>query len=96
MKALTDKIIDDLMDEKKEHRGGLYNAAFNDGLTYAISTIIELTKEAEFEEVARVMMKHLADPKKYHPHHRVVIDSTNAELLEGVCSSGNVMDYIKD
>ena len=23
MKALTDKIIDDLMDEKKEHRGGL-------------------------------------------------------------------------
>ena len=45
MKALTDKIIDDLMDEKKEHRGGLYNADFNDGLTYAISTIIELTTD---------------------------------------------------
>jgi len=96
MKALTDKIIDELMDEKKEHKFGLYNVAFCDGLTYAISTIIELEKEAEFEEIAKVMMKHLADPKKYHPHHRVIIDSTNAELLEGKESTGQVMDYIKD
>ena len=96
MKALTDKIIDDLMDEKKEHKGGLYNAAFCDGLTYAISTIIEFEKEAEFEEIARVMMKYLADPKKYHPHHRVIIDSTNAELLEGKQSIGMTMDYIAD
>jgi hypothetical protein len=96
MKALTDKIIDDLMEEKKEHKSGLYNAAFNDGLTYAISTIIEFEKEAEFEEIAKVVMKYLADPKKYHPHHRVIIDSTNAELLEGKESTGQVMDYIKD
>ena len=96
MKALTDKIIDDLMEEKKEHKFGLYNVAFNDGLAYAISTIIEFEKEAEFEEIARVMMKYLADPKKYHPHHRVIIDSTNAELLEGKESTGQVMDYIKD
>jgi len=96
MKALTDKIIDELMDEKKEHKFGLYNVAFCDGLTYAISTIIELEKEAEFEEIAKVMMKHLADPEKYHPHHRVIIDSTNAELLEGKESTGLVMDYIPD
>jgi hypothetical protein len=95
MKALTDKIIDELMAEKKEHKSGLYNAAFNDGLTYAISTIIEFEKEAEFEEVARVVMKYLADSKKYHPHHRVIIDSLNAELLEGEKSTGQVMDYVK-
>ncbi len=96
MEALTNKIIDDLMEEKKEHKVGLYNAAFCDGITYAISTIIEFEKEADFEEIARIMMKHLADPKKYHPHHRVIIDSTNAELLEGKESTGQVMDYIKD
>jgi len=27
-----------------------------------------MEKEADFEEVARVMMKHLGNPKKYHPH----------------------------
>lgn len=97
MKALTDKIIDDLMDEKKEHKGGLYNAAFCDGLTYAISTIIEFEKEAEFEEIARVMMKHLGmRTDLYHPHHTVIITNVTAELMEGQRSCGYVDDYIPD
>lgn len=93
MKALTDKIIDDLIQEKNEQ---LQHEGYCDGITYAISTIQELEKDADFEEVARIMMKHLANPEKYHPHHRVVIDSTNAELLEGKQSTGQVMDYITD
>jgi hypothetical protein len=94
MKALTDKIIDDLIDEKKEHKGGLYNAAFCDGLTYAISTIIEFEKEAEFEEIARMMMRYLA--KKYNPHCAVIITNSTAVLYTGKLSVGEVMDYIKD
>jgi hypothetical protein len=96
MKALTDKIIDDLMAEKKEHKGGLYNAAFCDGLTYAISTIIEFEKEADFEEVGRVMMKHLGQGSKYHPHITVITTNSTCELVEGLKSVGQVMDYVKD
>ena len=93
MKALTDKIIDELIEEKKIHS---HEELYCDGITYAISTIQELEKDADFEEAARVMMKHLANTEKYHPHHRVVMDSTNAELLEGKQSTGQVMDYITD
>jgi hypothetical protein len=91
MKALTDKIIDELIEEKNDH---LHEEQYCDGITYAISTIQELEKDSEFDEVARVMMRHLANPQKYHPHHRAIIDSTNAELLEGKESTGKVMDYI--
>ena len=94
MKALTDKIIDDLMEEKKEHKFGLYSAAFNDGLAYAISTIIEFEKEAEFEEIARVMMRYLA--KKYNPHCAVIITNSTAVLYTGELSVGEVSDYIPD
>lgn len=93
MKALTDKIIEGLIEEKNTY---LYLEQYCDGITYAIEMIQKLEKEAEFDEVARVVMKHLSNPEKYHPHHRVVIDSTNAELLEGKQSTGQVMDYISD
>ena len=62
-----------------------------------IQIIKDCEKTAEFEEVARVVMKHLGThPEKYHPHMRCIIDATNAELLEGVSSSGQTMDYIQD
>ena len=80
MKTLTDKIIEELIEEKNTY---LHLEQYCDGITYAIEKIQRLEKEAEFDEVARVVMKHLANPEKYHPHHRVIIDSTNAELLEG-------------
>jgi hypothetical protein len=92
MKALTDKIIDAL----KEAKETANSKEYGQGIDQAIYRIEELEKEAEFEEVARVMMKHLANPEKYHPHFRVIIDSTNAELLEGNKSTGQVMDYITD
>jgi hypothetical protein len=94
MKALTDKIIDalEIEHDKQVSKGDDYLAGFN----FAIDIIIKLEKEATFEEVSRVVMKHLANPEKYHPHHRSIIDSTNAELLEGKESTGQVLDYIKD
>ena len=103
MKALTDKIIECLKD-KHDHFIGKQtnevtqaeNIGFKQGLQWAMGTVESLESSAEFDEIARVMMKHLANPEKYHPHHRVVIDSTNAELLEGKQSTGQVLDYIPD
>lgn len=103
MKALTDKFIDCLKDKhdhfigsQKNNETQAENKGFKQGLLYAISSIETLETSAEFEEIARMMMKHLANPEKYHPHHRVIIDSTNAELLEGKQSTGQVLDYITD
>jgi hypothetical protein len=92
MKALTDKIIDAL-NEVKDITG---SEDYKHGIEYAIYRIELLEKTAEFDEIARVVMKHLANPEKYHPHHLVVIDSTNAQLLEGKQSTGKVLDYITD
>lgn len=92
MKALTDKIIEAL--EERAHEQ--FNEFARTQLILASEEIMQIIKDADFEEVARVMMKHLANPEKYHPHHRVIIDSTNAELLEGKQSTGQVLDYITD
>jgi hypothetical protein len=48
----------------------------------------------EFEAVVRPVMKYLAD--NYNPHVIMLINSTNAQLLEGLRSTGEIMDYIKD
>lgn len=92
MKALTDKIIEILKKSSDE--------AFNDfekhALNNAIETIKRVEKQARFEEIARVMMKHLGDGKKYHPHHTVIITNSTAELVEGAYSVGEIMDYVLD
>jgi hypothetical protein len=90
MKALTDKIVEKLQSLIIEP-----NSEFGKGIQQAINVIEWEESQADFEEVARVMMKHLCEPK-YHPHHRVVLDSTMAELSEGVKCTGKVMDYVKD
>jgi len=99
MKALTDKIIERLQSEcvvigEPADPEGL--KAYNNGIEFAIRIIRDEEAWADFEEIARIMMKHLANPEKYHPHHRVIIDSTNAELLEGKKSTGQIMDYIPE
>ncbi|WP_223497871.1 hypothetical protein [Serratia sp. JSRIV001] len=38
-----------------------------------------------FEEAAKPLIKWLAE--NVHPHHTVIVTSTNAELLEGICHS---------
>ena len=104
MKALTDKIIEALESKAKGFIGSLKDnetmaesKGFRDGLLWAIGSIQTLESQAEFEEIARVMMKHLKERNDlYHPHMTVIIDCTNAELLEGNKSTGKVMDYVKD
>jgi len=48
----------------------------------------------EFEELSRPLMKWLCE--NVDPHHTIVITPTNAELLEGCCSTGEILDYVKD
>jgi len=54
----------------------------------------ELTKLKEFERVVRPVIKFLND--NYHPHVQAVITPTSAELAEGVLSTGQIPDYVKD
>lgn len=51
------------------------------------------SKKQSFEEAARPLIKWLAE--NVHPHHSVIVTSTNAELLEGqqsVCTE----EYLRD
>jgi len=104
MKALTDKIIECLNDKHDKFIGKqtnevtqAENKGFKQGLQWAIGTIESLEMQAEFEEIARVMMKHLGKRTDiYCPHHTVIITTTTAELVQGQRSCGNVEDYIPD
>lgn len=103
MKALTDKIIECLKDKHDKFIGSLKNQetlaetkGFKQGLQWAMGTVESLESSAEFDEIARVMMKYLANPEKFHPHHKVIITSTTAELFEGKQSADQVLDYISD
>lgn len=93
MKSLIDKIIEKLVQIKDEQHNPIARREFE----IAIDEIIEIEKSADFEEVARVMIKHLGTQvEKYHPHHTVIITSTTCELVEGVKTVGKIMDYIVD
>lgn len=48
----------------------------------------------EFTQACRPLMQYMAE--NHHPHHKAVVTNTDAELLEGVKTTGRVMDYIKD
>lgn len=48
----------------------------------------------EFEEVVRPVLRFLND--NCHPHVQVTITPTRAELMEGVCSTGQIFDYVED
>ncbi len=48
----------------------------------------------EFEAAARPLIKYLAE--NHHPHVTAIITSTSGELIEGLTSTGQIMDYIED
>lgn len=64
----------------------------------SISNIMHLldqwNEKDDFEAVARPVLKYLCE--HHHPHMTVLITPTTAELVEGVKSIGEVMDYVKD
>lgn len=91
MKSITDKIIEKLQSLIIDP-----NSEFAKGIIQAIIVIEGEEKSADFEEIARVMMKHLGQGEKYHPHHSVIITNSTAELVEGIRSVGQVMDYVPD
>ena len=51
-------------------------------------------QQEEFDRLTRHVIKFLCD--NCHPHVSVIITPTNAELLEGVCSTGEILDYLRD
>lgn len=50
--------------------------------------------DKEFQAIVRPLIKWLND--NYHPHVTVIVTPTNAELVEGLKSTGPIMDYVKD
>jgi len=74
--------------DKYEYRCGLHDAI------KIVETFVNKDKVKEFEQLARPMIQYLCE--NYHPHVTVVITPTNAELLEGQMSTGQIMDYVRD
>jgi hypothetical protein len=89
-KSLIENILLKLEAENpKDHSG------FQHGIEAAIGIIKQAEKDAEFEDVARVIIKHLNNPDKYHPHHTAIITPVGMELVEGV-SGRTIHDYLND
>jgi superfamily I DNA/RNA helicase len=82
MKTLTGKIIEALENRLKQELCSTneywYKAAIHD----AIVLIEKIEKEAEFEEVAREMMKHLGNGNSYTPYHTAIITNNTFQLVE--------------
>lgn len=56
--------------------------------------ILNEQQRAEFDTLCRPLLKFLCE--NCHPHVSVIVTPTNAELLEGCCSTGVIMDYVRD
>lgn len=71
------------------------NVVYNNGLLDAIQELEKFEKDATFQDVANILIKHLNDTERYHPHHTIIVTSTTAELVEGVSGFTNET-YLKD
>jgi len=56
--------------------------------------ILKKSQREEFETVSKPLIKWLNE--NCHPHVSVIITTTSSELLEGMASTGPIMDYVKD
>ena len=89
LNALKAKLKEqDKATDRYDYRCGLHDAI------KIVECFVNKDKVKEFEQLARPMMQHLCE--NYHPHVTVVITPTNAELLEGKMSTGQIMDYVRD
>lgn len=48
----------------------------------------------DFKEAVLPLIKWLAENK--NPHAKVIVTCTDAQLLEGIRSTGEILDYVKD
>ncbi len=53
-----------------------------------------VTQNESFEGAAMHLIKYLCE--NHHPHATVIVTQTGAELLEGVKTTGEILDYLKD
>lgn len=55
-----------------------------------------MTKEEQesFKQAALPLIKWLCE--NVHPHYVAIFTCTDAELLEGACSTGQILDYVVD
>ena len=56
--------------------------------------ILTPEQQKTFERAARPLMAWLNE--NCHPHVSVQVDCTSAELSEGICATGPILDYVKD
>lgn len=47
-----------------------------------------------FTKAALPLIKYLN--KNHHPHCTIIVTQTNAELLEGVRTTGEILKYVRD
>ena len=68
----------------------------NQNSSIEVKFFFEEIKEtkSDFDSVIRPVIKYLCE--NHHPHVTVIVTSTNAELLEGQKSTGQIMDYVVD
>lgn len=53
-----------------------------------------MKEKSEFEKASAPLMKYLAE--NHHPHVTAIVTCTSSELLEGLESTGMVLDYVRD
>lgn len=51
-------------------------------------------QQESFRQAAMPLIKWLCE--NVHPHHTIIVTPTNAELLEGSCTTGKVTEYLRD
>lgn len=56
--------------------------------------MLDEQQRAEFEILVRPLLKFINN--NCHPHISVIITSTDAQLVEGIYSTGQIYDYILD
>jgi hypothetical protein len=61
---------------------------------FAKSFNIKTKDDKDFETAVRPLIKWMAENQ--HPHTKIIITSTGAELLEGVKVAGEITEYLKD
>lgn len=106
LKKLSESIKDDeeLFDlkgeyEQAEKREGEdyakgYIEGLVDGANITGDRVNDLYFSNDFKEVVKPLMIMLAE--NHHPHTTAIVTCTNAEILEGVKSTGETLDYVKD
>jgi len=57
------------------------------------NTVMQPSTPADFEEAVRPLMRYLCE--NHHPHMRVIIDGSCAEMLEGQVTF-NTEDYVRE